>query len=126
MTTFRLENISMGKESFGILSHALERRLGERCCRLGDSADYTFTLSVDEKLGNDRYTIVPDGNTVAFTAANDCALHAAVGRYLVDSRFDGKGALTPSAKKGGSHPGKTSSRYVFCNAFPQFLSQCTG
>lgn len=116
----------MGKESFGILSHALERRLGERCCRLGDSADHTFTLSVDEKLGNDRYIIVPDGNNVAFTAANDCALHAAVGRYIVDSRFDGKGAFTPSAKKVDHTPGKTSSRYVFCNAFPQFLSQCTG
>ena len=65
MTTFRLENISMGPESFTVLSHTLERRLGERCCRLGDNADYTFTLAVDAALENDRYTVVPDGNTVA-------------------------------------------------------------
>lgn len=120
MTTFRLKNISMGKESFGILSHALERRLGERCCRLGDSADHTFTLSVDEKLGNDRYIIVPDGNNVAFTAANDCALHAAVGRYLVDSRFDGKGAFTPSVKKVDHTPARPLRGMYFATHFHNF------
>ncbi len=106
MTTFRLENISMEPESFTVLSHTLERRLGERCCRLGDNADYTFTLAVDAALENDRYTVVPDGNTVAFTAANDCALHAAVGRYLVDSRFDGEGGFVPSSKKVDHTPAK--------------------
>ena len=120
MTTFRLENISMEPESFTVLSHTLERRLGERCCRLGDNADYTFTLAVDAALENDRYTVVPDGNTVAFTAANDCALHAAVGRYLVDSRFDGEGGFVPSSKKVDHTPAKPLRGMYFATHFHNF------
>lgn len=120
MTTFALKNLSMGKESFAVLHHALERRLSERGCRLGENAAYTFTLAVDSTLNDDRYTVVPDGGTVAFTAANDCALHAAVGRYLTESRFDGNGGFWAYQKKIDFTPAKPLRGMYFATHFHNF------
>ena len=49
MTTFYIQNISMGKDSFEVLLNTLTRRFGERGCELcnAQDADYTFRLAKD-------------------------------------------------------------------------------
>ena len=91
---FTLQNLSMPEESFAVLRRALERRFAERGCSLADSG-YTLTLRLDEALTGDRYLVEPAGNAVTLTAGNACALHAAAGRFLFESRFDGDGGFVP-------------------------------
>ena len=125
MTTFYIQNISMGKDSFEVLLNTLTRRFGERGCELcnAQDADYTFRLAKDPELSSDRYIIVPDGKEISFTAANDCALHAAVGRFLYDSRFDGIGGFEPSAEKVDFTPAKPLRGMYFATHFHNFYHE---
>lgn len=98
MKTFYLKNENMGSESFSILEKAAKRRLEERELGLSlkpDAADYVVTLTVDASYQNDRYTINANEKCAALCAANDLSLHAAFGRLLLESTFDGRGAFTP-------------------------------
>ena len=115
----------MGKESFEVLLNTLTRRFGERGCELCNTqeADYTFRLATDPALSSDRYIIVPDGKEISFTAANDCALHAAVGRFLYDSRFDGMGGFEPSSEKVDFTPAKPLRGMYFATHFHNFYHE---
>ena len=63
MTTFYIQNISMGKDSVEVLLNTLTRRFGERGCELcnAQDADYAFRLAKDPERSSDSYIIVPDG-----------------------------------------------------------------
>ena len=96
MHRFHLKPQNMHQDSFSILSVAAERMLALRGLSLSAEDDaYTVTLTVDAALENDRYVISPAENGADLRAANDCALHAAFGRFLRECRFDGRGGFTP-------------------------------
>lgn len=124
MVSFLIKNISMGEDSFSILLGTLERRLEERRCMVvTDEAtfvDYTFTFDVDERLANDKYIIEVKGKCIEFTAANDCALHAAAGRFLLDSSFDGLGGFVPAALRVEHTPEKPLRGMYFATHFHNF------
>ena len=92
-----LRNLSMPEESFSVLHRALDRRFGEKGLTLGEGG-YTISLRLDEGLG-DRYLIEPGENTVTLTGGDACALHAAAGRFLMASSFDGEGSFVPCADR---------------------------
>ena len=123
MTTFSIRNLSMNQESFQILRHTLTRRFLERGCALSDDGEYTFTLAVDKSLTNDRFRLTTEGSTTTFTAANDCALHAAVGYYLMKSRFDGTGGFTPYEKAVDFTPAKPLRGMYFATHFHNFYEE---
>ena len=98
---FYLKNSGMGQSSYDVLLNTASRILTERghelCCREAD-ADFVVVLKVDGAYQNDRFTVCPGEGSVALTAANDCALHAAFGRWLLECSFDGVGGFTPASK----------------------------
>ena len=87
----------MGEESYSILEKSLRRYLCLRSVPLGVETDgcYTVSVSTDGSLKNDRYRISCAENGAVILAANDCAVHAAVGRLLLESSFNGRGAFVP-------------------------------
>lgn len=95
MFIIKLVNKSMGKLSFDILQKAMYRRLLERGCALSSDTGYTITLEVDNQLKDDRYIIDATTESAKFRAANDCALHAAAGRFLMEGDFNGNGGFIP-------------------------------
>ena len=75
---------------------ATRRHLTARGLALSENGgDYTVTCTVDPSLEGDRYVIRPTATGASLTAANDCAVFAALGRLLRESRFDGRGGFTP-------------------------------
>ncbi len=116
---FTLTNHSMPEASFAILRATLTRRLGERLCSLGEGG-YTLTLVLDETYTDDRYTVVPGENSVALTAGNAAALHAAVGRFLFASRFDGHGGFTPLTEAVDFTPARPLRGMYFATHFYNF------
>lgn len=98
---FYLKNCGMGQVSYDVLLNTASRILTERghelCCREAD-ADFVVALKVDGVYQNDRFTVCPGEGSVALTAANDCALHAAFGRWLLECTFDGVGGFVPASK----------------------------
>ncbi len=123
MKKFFLDNISMGKDSFDVLTHTAKRRLGERglaLCENKADADFVVTLAVDEGLKNDCYTINAKDGRIGLTAANDCSLHAAFGRFLLESRFDGRGGFVPCSKSIDFTPAKPLRGMYFASHFYNF------
>lgn len=96
MKTIAIQNCGMDKDSFAILMHTAHRVLSLRAlaCTEGEG-EYTVTLAVDPTLQNDRFVIRAAKNGAALSAANDTALHAAFGRLLRESKFDGRGGFVP-------------------------------
>ena len=96
MKSFHLQQKQMHPDSFTILCRSAERFLALRGISLdGDGDSYTVTLINDPALENDRYVISAEHDGAILRAANDCALHAAFGRLLRESKFDGLGGFTP-------------------------------
>lgn len=98
---FYLKNCGMGQVSYDVLWGTAYRVFTERAHELCDSeanADFVVTLRVDGEYKNDRYTVCPAENSAALAAANDCALHAAFGRWLLECGFDGVGGFIPAAE----------------------------
>ena len=87
----------MGEVSYSILEKSLRRYLCLRSVPLGEETGdcYTVSVSTDGSLKNDRYRISCAENSAVILAANDCAVHAAVGRLLLESSFNGRGAFVP-------------------------------
>lgn len=100
MIMFRLLPHGISNSSYTVLCSSARRVLGQRGCATTEKTDssescYTVTLTVDSTFKNDRFRICAEENGAVLTAANDCALHAAFGRLLRASEFDGKGGFTP-------------------------------
>ncbi len=92
MKTFSVENLGMKSESFSILKKCAKRVFALRACALVEAdADYTIRVSTDNTLSDDRYSISFSEKGAEIKAANDCAVHAAFGRFLLESVFDGRG-----------------------------------
>ncbi len=82
----------MGAESFEVLLAAAKRVLGVRLISLcGSGSEYNISVSVDEALKNDRYIITFTDGGAEIKAGNNCACHAAFGRFMLESVFDGRG-----------------------------------
>lgn len=96
--TIGFNNTGMGQDSYGILRRSAGRFLAARELSLapeGERADYTVTLAVNADYKNDRYTITAGKGGAVLTAARDLDLHAALGRLLTESFFDGRGGFVP-------------------------------
>ena len=92
MICMQFKNLNMGAESFAVLKHSAARYLALRKIPVGEGKGaFTVSVKVDPSFRNDRYVIRVTEQGAELTAANDCALHAAVGRLLLESTFDGKG-----------------------------------
>ena len=121
MKTILLTNQSMGNKSFAILKSSAKRILDIRECGLSDNdADFTVTLSVNEALKNDSYTICSSLKSATLEAANDRSLHAAFGRLLLLSKFDGNGDFIPFEGEYSLTPKKTVRGMYFATHFFNF------
>lgn len=92
-----IRNCGMGALSYSVLKKSLFRRLRRYAVTMGESGEdgYTISVSTDESLTDDRYRIAFSLHGAVILAANDCAVHAAVGRLLLESFFDGRGMFVP-------------------------------
>lgn len=96
MNKIALSNTNLSRDSFEILLHTADRVTRERLLSVSDSEDaFRLTFSVDPALENDRYVISSEKGGAVLSAANDCAAHAAFGRWLLESTFDGEGGFEP-------------------------------
>lgn len=96
MNRVRLKNCGMGESSFEILTRSVRRFLNLREVLLTDGEeDLLLTLHSDAAYVQDRYRILVSEHGADIYAGNDCALHAGVGRLLLETVFDGRGGMTP-------------------------------
>ncbi len=96
MISFYFINQNMGQKSLALLQSTLVRFLTARGLIPSDEGSaFGVSVTVDRALKNDRYVIESGENGVCLTAANDCAVYAALGRFLTASRFDGRGGFVP-------------------------------
>jgi len=116
--SLQLINESMGADSYQILCACAKRKLAVKGCSLGDG--YAVRLCLDDQLQNDRYILTPEKNGITLTAAYDCALHAAFGRFLLESRFDGRGGFLPVETPIDFTPKKALRGIYFATHFLNF------
>ena len=98
---FCFKNNNMGSESYEVLCHTAVRVLSVRGSELLDAPDrdaFTVTLRKDASFKDDRFTVTPADGGVELIGANDLALHAAFGRFILSSGFDGRGGFSPVDK----------------------------
>lgn len=117
MFKFRFDNVNMSVESYGILERAAKRIFEERRCQLSDVDGYAISVRVDRSFKDDRYTINSNETNANIEAANDCAIHAAVFRFLLESDFNGLGDFTPYVGYIDFVPKSPYSWHVFCYSF---------
>lgn len=94
MAMICLKNGGVDKEDFERIEKIWIRQLSERGCE--PSANGTpVTLRLDKRIDEDEYRIFADGTLVS---GSKIGLLAALGRYLRDGSFDGKGGFTPATE----------------------------
>ncbi len=121
MKKIAIVNNGMGETSFGILLGSVKRALELRECELvSEDADYTVTVSVNGEYRSDRYTVRGRADGANVVAANDPAVHAAVGRLLRKSKFDGKGIFVPFVGEIDHTPEKSIRGMYFATHFYNF------
>lgn len=74
------------KEIFG-------EKLRERDCVWAEGG-YTLEFRIDPELG-DCYSLIPGKNTVLLSGGRESNLFAALGRFMTESEFDGRGGFIP-------------------------------
>lgn len=117
---FKFVNAGMCPESYSVLLSAANRVLFQRKLVLSDDGNYTVTASVDSSLKNDRYIITVKADGVDIVAANDCAVHAAFGRFMLESKFDGRGGFSPLSNDIDFTPAKPLRGMYFATHFHNF------
>ncbi len=121
MISIKLNNLGMSDTSYKILERSISRKLEERDIELAlGNAVYTVNLIINCSYKNDRYTIEPQKDSVILTAANDCDLHAATGRFLLESNFNGRGGFEPCSKNIDFTPIKSIRGMYFATHFHNF------
>ena len=120
--TVSIRNSGVGEESFGVLLRAAERRLGERQLSLTaeEEADYAIDVRIDSALKDDRYIIESDASGARLAAGNDVTAHAAFGRWMLESFFDGRGGFRPFEGKIDFTPLKPLRGMYFATHFCNF------
>ena len=119
--TFAIVNKGMGSESYAALLRSARRTLELRKHALVDgAADYTITVSVDEALTNDRYIVDAGADHAVLSAANDCSVHAALGRLLIEAEFDGRGSFVVKEGVIDHTPTKSLRGMYFATHFYNF------
>ncbi len=121
MKTISLKNLGMTETSFEILKNSAKRILETRKCALAaKDADFCVSLNINEDLKNDSYKIISDGSSATLEAVNDRSLHAAFGRLLLMSKFDGKGDFKPFSGEYSLTPQKAVRGMYFATHFFNF------
>ena len=118
-----IENLGMGKESFEVLFHTASRLFANREIKLSELksvADYTVKVSLNCEYSNDRYTIEPFAEGVVLSGANDASAHAAFGRFLMESTFDGRGGFVPTDRRIDFTPKRPLRGMYFATHFYNF------
>ncbi len=120
--TFSISNSGVGAESFEVLVRAASRRFEERQASLvtEGSGDYALVVRIDPSLKNDRYIIESDAAGARLTAGNDVTAHAAFGRWMLESFFDGRGGFRPFDGKIDFTPAKPLRGMYFATHFNNF------
>ncbi len=99
MNSLCLKNGGMGEDSFAVLARSVRRYLTLREVLLTDGEEaFVLTVRQNAAYTNDRYRISVSGRGADICASNDCAIHAAVGRFLLETVFDGRGSMLPPKK----------------------------
>ncbi|MBR3943389.1 MAG: hypothetical protein IKJ55_08525, partial [Clostridia bacterium] len=97
MKKFWIVNNNVCETCFDILKKCADRVLKRRGCALSDDTDaYSISVSVDEALKDERYIIDFSENGAMVRAADKCAVFAAFGVLLTESKFDGRGDFVPA------------------------------
>ena len=101
MKLLSLTNSGTAPAAFEILRETLRRHLGVRSCGLAGAGEAAFELSVRTDPASlpheGRYIIESDGRRAVISAAESAAVFAGLGRFLEESRFDGRGGFEPFA-----------------------------
>ena len=120
--TIRLHNSGIGETSFAILEKSASRLFSERLigAEPGDGRVYRISVSTDPSLKNDRYLIESTADGASLTAANDVSAHAAFGRWMLESAFDGRGGFTPFEGKIDFTPKDPLRGMYFATHFQNF------
>lgn len=101
MTVFHLVNANLPAGAFAALKRAIERKAKERGCRVARKTQGALTLRfcVDSRLCADSFEITErktaNGSCIRVAGSDVPCVFAAAGRFLVLSRFDGKGGFVP-------------------------------
>lgn len=120
ITSFKLINLGMSADSFAVLHNAAKRVLALRRLGLSEDDGYAVTVVLDGSLKNDRYIITAKSDGADIVAANDCAIHAAFGRLMLESKFDGKGGFAPLTECIDFTPAKPLRGMYFATHFHNF------
>ena len=98
---FHTVNANLPRDAFGVLKSRIAAKAKERGCRVARKTDGALTLRfcVDRRLAPDSFEIAEkktgSGSIVRLAGSDIPCVFAAAGRFLVLSRFDGKGGFTP-------------------------------
>lgn len=119
-TYINIKNNGINEKSYDCLLNSAKRVLKLRGLDLSDNSDYTITVSLNTALQNDCYKINLTAAGADIVAANDCAAHAAFGRFMLESKFDGRGGFTPLPCEIDFTPAKPLRGMYFATHFHNF------
>lgn len=142
MSRLLLQNENMGAESFRILQKSLARRAALYQVDIADESDPTAYIKTDAfhnvslphsgkaaylirvrrnpAFDEGRYALYPGANEAELVASDDAALHAALGRFLTESRFDGNGTFSPPTSVIDFTPARRIRGMYFATHFGNF------
>lgn len=87
------ENGAVGRKTMDRLKEIFGEKLRERDCVWAEGG-YTLEFRIDPELG-DCYSLIPGKNTVLLSGGRESNLFAALGRFMTESEFDGRGGFIP-------------------------------
>ena len=126
METKLLSLINAGTDpsAFGILRETLRRHIELRSVVLAEAGEAAFELSVRTDPAalphEGRYIIESDGCRAVISAADTAAVFAGLGRFLEESRFDGRGGFEPFAGRIDFTPARPLRGMYFATHFQNF------
>ncbi|MBQ2512210.1 MAG: hypothetical protein II534_02535 [Clostridia bacterium] len=124
MKLLSLTNSGTDPSAFGILRETLRRHIELRSAGLAEAGEAAFELSVRTDPAalphEGRYIIESDGCRAVISAADTAAVFAGLGRFLEESRFDGRGGFEPFAGRIDFTPARPLRGMYFATHFHNF------
>jgi len=117
--TFVLSAEHMSPENFAVLRQALQRRLAERGCALGEDG-FAVELCIGTDLREGEYRVHPSDDSVHIVAADDCAAFAGLGAWLRACSFDGEGGCEIAKHEFAFTPERPVRGLYFASHFHNF------
>lgn len=117
----KFSNINMESDSFSILKKSAKRILNLRQIEISDKGfDYEITVSVSNVFSGERFVIDADETKAEIIASDSLNVHAGLGRFFTESRFDGIGGFRPYTGKIDFTPAKSLRGMYFATHFYNF------